>query len=149
MKLLECVGEGSYGQVWTARYYGTVICLKIFRCEGRGQGGGRLREEQVEPRASSMPVPPLWPASLPCRSGEAGVLMDDLKREAALMSTLRHPNGKRGRRRSGPGPHGRRVRRAVANRRRCPRLPPPPWPARPLLPQCAGTWAPPGTRQGC
>ena len=101
VKLLECVGEGSYGQV--------RACVPARGCQGaRLALSVRTLLALLSPSEclplTSPALPPahqVWTAkfygSVVClkvfRSGEAGVVLDELRREAALMASLRHPNG--------------------------------------------------------
>lgn len=75
IQLIECVGEGSFGQVWRARYYGAVVAVKIF--------GSRQSIAATTDASSSSAE----------GAASGGTEHSDLKREALLMSQLRHPNG--------------------------------------------------------
>ncbi|KAL4458769.1 hypothetical protein ABPG75_013634 [Micractinium tetrahymenae] len=65
IKLVECVGEGSFGEVWLAEYCGALVAVKI------------LAKVKSDFMTHSM---------------QQQLALRNLQKEALLMSKLRHPN---------------------------------------------------------
>jgi len=97
LRLLSPIGEGAYGRVWLARWRETAVAVKILNAAaaatsssaaaaaaaaaryqhriGNGSDDNKLQQQQQP--SSSAALPPLLSA---------------LRREAGIMSRLRHPN---------------------------------------------------------
>ena len=94
LKLIAPIGEGAYGRVWLARWRETAVAVKVLiaaaataaaasapgaagaRFQHRIGGGGDNAARQQQQLLSAAPPP----------------LLSALRREAGIMSRLRHPN---------------------------------------------------------